>query len=187
MERKLVNLYGGAITCEIPVGFDDLSNLFPVPDNQEVFVYHSNGSSSMNSGLGSHDYVLSFEILEHLSDLSDAEAGRKLFSDLSYCNESRESKILTLNPVQGTDLGLSELFNAVSVSGTMEVSRSKNKEVYNRIRVLMYNVRMPRYKCELLASYSYPEEGGHLAGENEEMFENAVKTLRVVDTNLFST
>ncbi|UKK00958.1 multicopy suppressor of ts gsp1 [Theileria orientalis] len=186
MERKLVKLYGGAITCEIPSGFDDLSNVFPVPDNQEVFVYHSNGSVNLNSAVNSHDYVLSFEILEYLSDLSDVEAGRKLFSDLSYCNESRDSKIFNLNSVQGTDLGLSELFNAVSIAGTMEVSRSKNKEVYNKIRVLMYNVRMPRYKCELLVSYSYPEEGEH-GVENEAMFEGVVRTLKVVNTNLFAT
>ena len=41
-----VELYGGAISFRVPRDFDDVSNLRPVPDHQEVYVQR-NGINSI--------------------------------------------------------------------------------------------------------------------------------------------
>ncbi|KAF5153557.1 Ran-interacting Mog1 family protein [Theileria parva strain Muguga] len=188
MGSKEVKLYGGAITCQIPLLFEDLSQFLPVPDNQEVFVYHFNSSTNSSSNVTTHDFVLSFEILEYLHNHDDVTAGRKLFEDLASTNESRNTEIEYANPTQAVNLGLPETFATVSLTGTMEVTRSRTRtENFHKITVLMYDVRMPRYKCEFMVTYTYPVDSGVPISENKKIFEDILRTIRVVNTNLFST
>ncbi|GIX61938.1 Ran guanine nucleotide release factor [Babesia caballi] len=91
------HLYGGAIVCRIPSEFQDLSNFLPIPDHQEVFVYHlSNTHLQKNSRTPREsDCVLSFEILEYLTNEDDASLARHLFEDLASCNEAAHNEVKT--------------------------------------------------------------------------------------------
>uniref|UniRef100_A0A3B0MTP4 Ran-interacting Mog1 protein, putative n=1 Tax=Theileria annulata TaxID=5874 RepID=A0A3B0MTP4_THEAN len=196
MGSKEVKLYGGAITCQIPSLFEDLCGFLPVPDNQEVFVYHFNVNNNSSTSSSTYDFVLSFEILEYLQDHDELAAGRKLFEDLASTNESRNSEIENIYVGQCVNLGLPEMFPCVSLSGTMEVTRSRNRtEDFHKVIVLLYDVRMPSmfslvyqrlgYKCEFMVTYTYPVDSGVGISENKKVFEDIVKTIRVLNTNLF--
>lgn len=67
--------YGGAITFSLPSSFSDVSDVMPVPDNQEVF--------------GDQDgRCLVVEILEAVSHVSDQEAPAFFWNNLVQENEA---------------------------------------------------------------------------------------------------
>jgi len=56
---KSVTLFGGALTCVLPVDFVDVSQLREVPDNQEVWV---------RTGAGTSEESVIIELLEPLPE-----------------------------------------------------------------------------------------------------------------------
>jgi hypothetical protein len=69
------NLFGGAITIELPENAIDVSKLRQVPDHEEVFVHPKSDQSLM------------IEILEY-TDLDDSLACEHYFKDLAETNQS---------------------------------------------------------------------------------------------------
>jgi hypothetical protein len=70
-------LFGGAITVQVPADFQDMSQIRPVPDHQEIFVKLDSIESIMFSVL---EYVDTTKaktdedaIKYHLDDIMDAE------------------------------------------------------------------------------------------------------------------
>ncbi|KAF2259981.1 Mog1p/PsbP-like protein [Lojkania enalia] len=70
MSFRTTDLYGGAITVDLPLGFGDASNIRQIPDHQEVYL-DANGYSS-----------IVFDILERVEKSSDEEALQYHFQDL---------------------------------------------------------------------------------------------------------
>ncbi|KAJ4290957.1 hypothetical protein N0V90_010153 [Kalmusia sp. IMI 367209] len=70
MAFKTVDLYGGAITVDLPTGYGDASQIREVPDHQELYL-DENGYSSVI-----------FEILQYVQKPTDAEALQYHFADL---------------------------------------------------------------------------------------------------------
>lgn len=68
------NLFGGAITIELPENAFDVSKIRQVPDHEEVFVHPKSDQSIM------------IEILEHV-DLDDSLACEHYFKDLAEANQ----------------------------------------------------------------------------------------------------
>ncbi|KAL1602798.1 hypothetical protein SLS60_006219 [Paraconiothyrium brasiliense] len=70
MSYKKVELYGGAITVDLPTAYGDASQIREVPDHQELY-------------LDEHGYSgVIFEILEYVEKSTDAEALQYHFADL---------------------------------------------------------------------------------------------------------
>ena len=73
-------LYGGAITADLPTSCGDLSDVLPVPDNQEVFT-----EPNLNASL-------IVEILE-MVEVPGIDAISYIFNDLASANESDVTEI----------------------------------------------------------------------------------------------
>lgn len=63
---QVVQLFGGAITCNLPSEFEDISRVRDVPNHQEVLVHKTNDSSCI------------VEILEFVSEQGDALSALKV-------------------------------------------------------------------------------------------------------------
>ncbi|KAF2814253.1 Mog1p/PsbP-like protein [Mytilinidion resinicola] len=71
MSFQHTNLFGGAITVDLPTGFGDVSDIRQVPDTQEVYL-DANGFTS-----------IIFDILEWVEDAASDEAALKVhFQDI---------------------------------------------------------------------------------------------------------
>ena len=82
-EFKIIDLFGGAATCEIPTTWIDVSHIRTVPSHQEVFVDQSEDKN---------DSVI-IEILQHESAIEDAVAGSFFFNDLAAADSATSSSI----------------------------------------------------------------------------------------------
>lgn len=51
---RTVELFGGALSAQIPERFSDVSDFRPVPDHQEVDLRKAAGSSSYKAGVQYH-------------------------------------------------------------------------------------------------------------------------------------
>ncbi|KAF2175550.1 Mog1p/PsbP-like protein [Zopfia rhizophila CBS 207.26] len=70
MSFKHTELYGGAITVDLPVGFGDASDIRQIPDHQEVYLDASGYTSIV------------FDILERVEKPTNEEALQYHFADL---------------------------------------------------------------------------------------------------------
>ena len=80
---KSIELWGGAMAAKVPTAFRDISDLVPVPDNQEIYQDMSKPEQTGNLNCGQ----VFFEILEQ-QDLEIVEAVNYCFGDLAECNKS---------------------------------------------------------------------------------------------------
>jgi len=78
----LRELFGGAISLQLPETYEDVSLLREVPDHQEVFVDRDSDAS------------LIVELLEHDGAVSDDHAPAHYFRDLAACNDAEGSSVL---------------------------------------------------------------------------------------------
>ena len=69
-------LFGGAITCSIPIHWRDVSTVRQVPDNQEVYQDCTEETGA----------VLVVEILQHQADVKNEDAAMFFFGDLAESN-----------------------------------------------------------------------------------------------------
>ena len=83
----LRELFGGAITLQLPETYEDVSMLREVPDHQEVFVDRDSDAS------------LIVELLEHDGSVSDDHAPAHYFRDLAACNDAEGSSVLDFGGV----------------------------------------------------------------------------------------
>lgn len=121
--------YGGAITFSLPVSFADVSDVVPVPDNQEVF-----GDQEGR--------CLVVEILEAVSDVADQEATRFFWDNLVQENEASRNVVqswgeLSLADVPGVPPG--------SYKGVVEGVQSvaKGRQGREQIRLLVKVLHRP--------------------------------------------
>ncbi|KAK1936893.1 hypothetical protein X943_003286 [Babesia divergens] len=196
MRADIRYLYGGAISCMIPHHYEDLSNVLPLPDHQEVFVRHINrteGSTRSTTSCES-DCVLSFEILDYVEDREDRDIARAtltyryLFDDLVACNEATYSSMHTWNVSDlSKSLGVAN-HKAIFVTGSMNVAKGHRqyKEKERPISALLYVLRLPDYRSDILVTYNFPLDENSIDYKNElTLFEEIVSSLVILDTNLF--
>ncbi|ORM40410.1 Ran guanine nucleotide release factor [Babesia sp. Xinjiang] len=189
MIGPLRNLYGGALVCRIPQEFDDLSDLLPIPDHQEVFVHHSNNvtrDKSTNDGETS-DYVLSFEILEQVGKENEALA-RYLFDDLAYSNEATHKRFMTYQHLKTSSETGAENSEAILATGIMDVAKGlgTHRGPARRTSVFLYIWRLPERKSDILVSYHFPFDETGVDGDQQlSLFKAMVNTLTIRDITLF--
>ena len=84
---KSAPLYGGAITCDVPSDWINVSELRQVPDHQEVFVDNTHDDDNDDD---QERPCLVVEILEYQTDQTDDRVGQYLFEDLADANGATE-------------------------------------------------------------------------------------------------
>lgn len=181
-------LFGGAITCDIPSTWKDVSEVRQVPDHQECY------QSMDGSG-----QVLIIEILGREDDVTDADAANHFFTDLAEANGSPAShnRFETLPITTGT-----QMQNAV-VCGGIGYQRVEKKgftmmgpngqalinqpDTVDSIKVELCVFRLANVETDLLVTLSKPVA----ANPNEptaadvSCFERVVSTLTIQDWGLF--
>ncbi|VEU37001.1 unnamed protein product [Pseudo-nitzschia multistriata] len=198
-------LFGGAIACDLPAGWKDLSDVRPIPDNQECF---------QNSLVDENPIMLVVEILERQEQIGDQDAASFFFNELAERNDVLQTKndirFFTLaEPVLATAL----LGDASVVAGTNTVltcagygyqkvamgrdydnagnSRRENQEV-KCIRVDLCVLRLQAQETDLLVTISRPVDDINLneasldsSSAESAILSQVISTFRIDNWGLF--
>lgn len=143
------NLFGGAITVQIPREFSDISVIRAVPDNQEVFSHAETDRSVI---------IELLELQDIPPDCFPAEFHLNSIAEDSGATEARTNKVITLSPsdfpaLQEDDPSLS----ITAAYGTHVVSKFRDAaELASHVDVYVACVRLPRATTDLLVVFNDP-------------------------------
>ncbi|KAJ2804443.1 hypothetical protein H4R20_002508 [Coemansia guatemalensis] len=135
MDRR--ELYGGAMSMDVPKGMVDVSNFREVPDNQEVFAD------------GTTDASVIIEILERV-DEQQHKALRYHFQQVAELNEAA-----THQTPQIEDIRLSSVSEAYVLACQQSVAKF-NETAANQICLLMALLRIPEHTADVLITMNVP-------------------------------
>jgi hypothetical protein len=184
----LRQLFGGAVEMSIPDRFQDISEFRQIPDSQEVFTDANEDQSSI------------VEFVEHY-DVSNQEAGEFFFNDLATANSAAHAAISSTSELRSDSVpGLPAGTYCCLVIGQQSIGKSRQESsALNKIHVQLLIVRIPEHKTDMLVTLNSPiyisehsaaaKEAG--AGYKElhmqapELFQNMIKTLKILDFTLF--
>ncbi|KAG8349165.1 putative Ran interacting Mog1 protein [Trypanosoma vivax] len=162
MQEKTVPLYGGAITCTLPLSMVDVSELRQVPDTQEVYTEVETGTCVI------------FELLARERGVGNEECGAYFYADLARANGCGKEDF-TFSPqetlcavdypqISGPSSGLDEANRfacafACLVTGRQRVSKYTNeKGKENDVLVVMAVLRFePPVSTDIIISISAPQ------------------------------
>jgi len=169
MKYSEKDFFGGAITCDVPANWNNLSDIRPIPDNQECF---------QDSFVSGSPTILIVEILERQEHVNDDDAASFFFNDLAERNDAFQTqndiRFHTLemhdsSPALLRDDSIVVGKNTIHVcagSGYQNValgrdfdsegnSRRARQEI-KCIRVDLYVFRLPVQETDLLITISSP-------------------------------
>ncbi|KAF2211982.1 hypothetical protein CERZMDRAFT_97900 [Cercospora zeae-maydis SCOH1-5] len=190
---KPVELFGGAITAEIPTGWEDVSQIRQVPDTQEVFL-HTEGFSSMV-----------FDILERVSPPAiasddDVEALKFHLSDIidSKPDAAASTILQTATEFPLVKMPETKCWSLVARVPAGEKMRGRANEPKGGVCVFVVLVRLENVQTDFVVSVNLPvmrEGTGADMGDTAEveglletgkkMRERVVGSLQVKDWGLF--
>ncbi|KAB0361461.1 ran guanine nucleotide release factor isoform X1 [Muntiacus reevesi] len=175
-------LFGGAFSATLPPGAIDVSDLRPVPDNQEVFCHRVT------------DQSLIIELLELQAHVQGEEAARYHFEDVGGVQEARAVQVETVQPLVLENLALRGCCQeAWLLSGQQQVAK-ENQQVAKYVTLHQALLRLPQYQTDLLLTFNQPppENRSSLGPENLSIlpwslgdFEQLVTSLTLHDPNIF--
>nr|XP_012417179.1 PREDICTED: ran guanine nucleotide release factor isoform X2 [Odobenus rosmarus divergens] len=171
-------LFGGAFSASLPPGALDVSDLRPVPDNQEVFCHRVT------------DQSLVVELLELQAHVQGEEAARYHFEDVGGVQGARAMQVDSVQPLPLENLALRSFCQEAWVlSGKQQVAK-ENQQVAKDVTVHQALLRLPRYQTDLLLTFNDPPLS--LSPENLSLppwslgdFEQLVTSLTLHDPNIF--
>ena len=167
-------LFGGAFSAILPTGAIDVSDLRPVPDNQEVFCHPVTNQS------------LIIELLELQAHVQGEAAARYHFEDVGRVQGARAVHVLSVQPLCLENLSLRGCCqDAWFLSGKQQVAKD--------VTLHQALLRLPRYQTDLLLTFNQPPcHSRSLGPENLSCppwslsnFEQLVTSLTLHDPNLF--
>ncbi|XP_025720120.2 ran guanine nucleotide release factor isoform X2 [Callorhinus ursinus] len=168
-------LFGGAFSASLPPGALDVSDLRPVPDNQEVFCHRLT------------DQSLVVELLELQAHVQGEDAARYHFEDVGGVQGARAMQVDSVQPLPLENLALRSFCQEAWVlSGKQQVA----KDVTAHQALL----RLPRYQTDLLLTFNDPPPDNRLSLGPESLslppwslgdFEQLVTSLTLHDPNIF--
>jgi hypothetical protein len=178
-------LYGGAITCEIPSDWRDVSDIRQVPDHQECW-QEADGA------------VLVVEILER-QEVSDADGAASFFKDLAQANGASTPQDARFQPTTLTLPNLPENstlcsgigFQKVGMGREVDIAGNRRTEEMRWIQVDLAAYRLQGFNTELLVTMSVPisDPNGTPALGNissfDERFLYIMSTLKIRGWELF--
>ncbi|XP_028068509.1 ran guanine nucleotide release factor-like isoform X3 [Camellia sinensis] len=183
-------LFGGAIASTFPLRFQDVSNVRPVPDHQEVL------------GDPERDESLIFELLDLKLDVADNGSATWFLQDLATEQDAEQVMIIEQSGVIEFD-GLRCRNMPVVVTtavGQMAISKEgQGREAQNIVRVYLANLRLREVGTDVLITAYEPilisasTVGAGLAVPAAqsgcvpmaEVFQLAVSSFKVNDWSLF--
>ncbi|XP_065061246.1 ran guanine nucleotide release factor-like [Rhopilema esculentum] len=186
-ENKLCEkgLFGGAITCFLPVHCIDASTIREVADHQEVFCHKES------------DQSIIIDILEYQEQAKGEEGPRYHFLDIAEANEALStSNIALIEQIPKDYISLSESQEAWYLNGTQTVSKF-NEEAGNIIQVYLALFRLPQFGTDLVITMNNPvqlstqsssyQQGNCETNElwTENTFKYIVNSIKILDTGLF--
>ncbi|XP_072113305.1 ran guanine nucleotide release factor [Mobula birostris] len=139
-------LFGGSFSIVLPPHFTDVSDIRDVPDNQEVFVHNSTEQSII------------IELLEYQSQVTDEEAARYHFDDVTAINDAsgkEGTEVLSVEPVSRDQLAMQELSSAWFLSGRQRVAKF-NEQAKNTVNVHLALFRLRQYTTDILITFNDP-------------------------------
>ncbi|KAI3733621.1 hypothetical protein L6452_13068 [Arctium lappa] len=190
-------LFGGAISTNFPLRFEDVSNIREVPDHQEVFVDPE------------RDESLIFELLELKSDVADDGSATWFLQDLAGEQGAEGTIVIEQSAVLEAQGLQFRNMPAVITSATAQMAISKGRqgrEAQNLVKVYLANLRLKGVNTDILITAYEPifinplSESASSVGAGltlpaaesgrtpmAEVFKQAVSTFRINDWNLFGS
>ncbi|XP_032473496.1 ran guanine nucleotide release factor isoform X1 [Phocoena sinus] len=175
-------LFGGAFSATLPPGAIDVSDLRPVPDNQEVFCHRVT------------DQSLIVELLELQAHVQGEEAARYHFEDVGGVQEAMVVQVEAVQPLLLENLALRGCCQeAWILSGKQQVAK-ENQQVAKYVTLYQALLRLPQYQTDFLLTFNQPppENRSSLGPENLSLppwslgdFEQLVTSLTLHDPNIF--
>ncbi|KAM6163331.1 ran guanine nucleotide release factor isoform 2-T2 [Rhynchocyon petersi] len=171
-------LFGGAFSAVLPAGAVDVSDLRPVPDNQEVFCHRA------------IDQSLIVELLELQTHVRGEEAARYHFEDVGSVQGARAAQVEAVRPLPLENLALGGCCQEAWVlSGKQQIAKENQQEVIVHQALL----RLTQYQTDILLTFNQPPpENSSLGPENLSSppwslgdFEQLVTSLTLHDPNIF--
>ncbi|XP_023048922.2 ran guanine nucleotide release factor [Piliocolobus tephrosceles] len=175
-------LFGGAFSAILPTGAIDVSDLRPVPDNQEVFCHPVT------------DQSLIVELLELQAHVQGEAAARYHFEDVGGVQGARAVHVESVQPLGLENLALRGCCQeAWVVSGKQQIAK-ENQQVAKDVTLHQALLRLPQYQTDLLLTFNQPppDNRSSLGPENLSPppwslgdFEQLVTSLTLHDPNIF--
>ena len=173
-------LFGGAITVELPQGLTDASDLRQVPDTQEVFLAQDS------------DVSIVFEILERVAPDEPTEVAKFHFDSLAHDNDAVTSTVEIVNTPAQQPQSSSPVVLSV-LQGTQEVPKF-NRTHPDTVKILLAVYRVVDKGIDLVMTFNVPvqtEKAGSAVDEQGAQrwlgaYEAAVPSLKIVDFGLFA-
>ncbi|KAF9209982.1 hypothetical protein BGZ59_009861 [Podila verticillata] len=196
MEVIEQELYGGAITMNLPRKFGNISHVREVPDHQEVFVNVD------------EDQSVIVEILELAAEATDDSCAAFHYQQLAEDNDAEESSTIqnvsilsnAELPSWPTEAKIYLLLGQQRVAKFNERQRqlesASAEDTRNLVQIMMVVVRLPRQETDIVISYNVPlqiaaasssREVAHEGDiqEAEVWFRNLIGSFKVRDWGLF--
>ncbi|XP_012630922.1 ran guanine nucleotide release factor isoform X1 [Microcebus murinus] len=175
-------LFGGAFSAILPPGAIDVSDLRPVPDNQEVFCHPVT------------DQSLIVELLELQAHVGGEAAARYHFEDVGGVQGARAVQVESVRPLSLENLALRSCCQEAWVlSGKQQVAK-ENQQVAKDVTLHQALLRLHQYQTDLLLTFNQPppDNRSSLGPENLSPppwslgdFEQLVASLTLHDPNIF--
>ncbi|GMF10449.1 unnamed protein product [Phytophthora lilii] len=185
----LRELFGGALSCEIPEGFADVSSFRQVPDNQEVF---ANATT---------DQCVIVELLQFEAGVEDARSARYFFNEIAQSNGCGPDEVAVLleEPADAKHAPAVDAPHSTQlIVGDQRVAKFKEGDhAKNVVRVYLGNIRLPGMATDVVLSVSAPmrinpasssrdafqfEDNSEVAAA---IFKQALQSFTVKDWSLF--
>ncbi|KAM5272625.1 ran guanine nucleotide release factor isoform 2-T2 [Ctenodactylus gundi] len=171
-------LFGGAFSSILPTEAIDVSDLRPVPDNQEVFCHPI------------CDQSLIIELLELQSHVRGEAAARYHFEDVGGVQGARALHVESVQPLNLENLALKGCCQEAWVlSGKQQIAKENQQDVTVHQALL----RLPQYQTDLLITFNEPplDNRSFLGPANPPWslsnFEQLVTSLTLHDPNIFGS
>lgn len=174
-------LFGGAFSAILPPGAIDVSDLRPVPDNQEVFCHPVT------------DQSLIVELLELQAHVRGEEAARYHFEDVGGVQGARAMQVESVQPLSLEKLAMRGCCqDAWFLSGKQQVAK-ENQQVAKNITLHQALLRLPQYQTDLLLTFNQPPFDNRSLGSESLSclpwslgnFEQLVTSMTLHDPNIF--
>ncbi|KAG7378481.1 hypothetical protein PHYPSEUDO_010056 [Phytophthora pseudosyringae] len=183
-------LFGGALSCEVPEGFADVSAFRQVPDNQEVF---ANAAT---------DQCVIVELLQYEESVADSGSARYFFDEIAQSNGCGPDEVAVLleGPADAklAPAGVDAPHATQLIVGDQRVAKFKEGDhAKNVVRVYLGNVRLHGVATDVVLSVSAPmrispasssRDAFQFEDSSEEaaaIFKQALQSFAVRDWSLF--
>jgi hypothetical protein len=179
-----IHLYGGAIVCDIPSSWKDVSDMRQVPDHQEVFL-----------GPAPVEPSLVIESLDHQASVSNDAAAKYFFDDLSEANgcSLSDGSVTSFATTTASTAATSPPLAMFTGIGMQRIAKGLDKDMAGNprvnpiidVEVELCVIRLPQVTTDLLVTLSRTKSAPARTELSEE-FKRILSTLQIRDWDLFA-